>query len=293
MNWSKTLTVLIIVFLILNIGLWRIYEFENQKQYTLSQENEQRIKKILLDNNIIMYELLPNYFPMQKLSVEYISVDQEKVVKSIFGKIIPVSINNESSKSYQMGTEKIIFKMQEEKGKILYENPKGRAKVEDFNNKSLIEKNAKSFAEDLTLGASDLKLIRYLEIKENYYVLEFCETYQDNILFTSYVKIKYTIDGITEAEAFRYRPIGMIGNKRNIYPPDEVLYNFMQVIRQESENEPIFIKGIDIGYNIGLESQGDEITATAIPYYRILLDTGEIYYINAYKNEVKPEISTF
>lgn len=293
MNWSKTLSMLIILFIILNIGLWRIYEYENQKQYTVSQENEQRIKKILLDNNIIMYEILPDYYPMQKLSVEYISVEQEKIVQSIFGKVIPVSINDESSNSYELGSEKITFKMKEEKGKILYENPKGRDKVKDFTDKALIESKAKNFAEDLTSGMSDLQLIRYLEIKDDYYVMEFCETFQDNILFSSYVKIKYTKEGITQAEAFRYRPIGMIGEKRNIYPPDEVLYNFMQVILEESEYEPIFIKGIDIGYNLGLESEGDEITATAIPYYRILLDTGETYYINAYKNEIKAEISTF
>lgn len=76
-----------------------------------------------------------------------------------------------------------------------------------------------------------------------------------------------------------------IKEKHYLVEPEEMLYNLGERIGKDKEEQTI-IKEIDIGYDAGdrmyQESKQDYIE----PYYRIELLDGQVYYINAYTNEI-------
>ena len=128
--------------------------------------------------------------------------------------------------------------------------------------------------------------LTYKKLMGDYYILEFNEVYQGEILFCSYVNMKISIKGVEEATMLRYIPQKFTGDKKPIVPIDEVLYSFINRVKPP-ENQLYSIKKIDLGYHIAMDLLSDNIMAEAVPYYRIKLDNDQVYYVNAYTNELR------
>ena len=128
MNWSKGKNRLIILFLSINILLGWVNYRKALGSYFLKEIQIQDIKKVMLENNIIIESTIPRkYKPLQKLTVfpyQIDSAERETIVKRIFATVEDVKISLQSAKGpdekpkriYTKGQESIVFQGE----KILY-----------------------------------------------------------------------------------------------------------------------------------------------------------------------------
>ncbi|NLP47084.1 MAG: hypothetical protein GX347_08615 [Epulopiscium sp.] len=291
MNWTKVKNILIFLFLILNIVLG-IYYYVNQYQtYTLSTERIQQIQQVLQKQKIKMdTKMVTTFYPMPKLKIELARYEDQDLLKGIFHnqKMIP-SIESEGRKYVKNGEELWISRQGEDMvSDIIYKNPQGRGELESFS-EDKVKKLGDQFVKDLKGKEGTFRLDQKEKVEDGYH-LEYREVYKGWILFNSMVEIEMTEKGIVQGRLLRYVPMGFQGEKKEIYGPDEILLNFVYFIREKYPFGKISIVGMDLGYDTGAKDDYQDLSGIAVPYYRILLDTGEVYYINGYKNEIKQEI---
>lgn len=279
MNWDKMINSLIIIFLSINIGLFFFNSYKANEQYNISSERKEQLISILKDNNIELGCELPSNYPKSKVQLQTPIVNKKDILDTFFGEEHRlISVTNLYEKHYSNNRE-IYFYKGENKGVITYVGKEVSYKPSSNTENSIIEAGEK-FASDITLNSVNLTLTS-IKAYDKYYELEFNEKYKDNILFSNYVIVRMSEHGVLEARTIRYNPIKFLGAKQEIFPIDEVLYNYM--INNNNE-EKVKIIDIDLGYNLGVDEIGYNSVAEAVPYYRIKLDNGSTYYINAYTN---------
>lgn len=284
MNWNKIINIFIILFLIINITIMYVDHYRNEKQYVLSEERKNQLREILYENNFALYTHIPDAFPMKKIIIYSPKNDQDKIAGRIFEDDVYSRTFHLNFEKYYTEKEELQFLRGDQKGVILYFGTNENY-IPKTNSKEDIEIVAKKFASDITLSVPKLKLTLNMNF-DDYYILEFNEVYKGNLLFCNYVRVKVSSKGIEEAVALRYPPEKLTGRKQKLIPADEILYNFVQSVSFENE-ELYSIKSMDIGYDLGINSSADDILAEAVPYYRIKLHSGQVYYINAYTNELR------
>ncbi len=86
--------------------------------------------------------------------------------------------------------------------------------------------------------------------------------------------------------------MGYVGENRNIYPFDEAMYSLMYYLEDDLEKMVVVdsvlkktIKHIEIGYYL-VDVDWRKYAFRLDPYYRIIFDDGETYYINAYTSDI-------
>lgn len=286
MNWQKIINIFIVIFIAINLIIIGINKYKDNQRYNLSYERKDQLSSILSQKGFSLYDHIPSFFPMKKIILDPPSVDKEKIARTMI-KNMEFSIRfKEDAEVYETDDQEIEFMKGDKKGLVVY-----RGAIEEYKPSSLelkeVERVGKRFAEDFTLSAAKLELT-FIKQVDDFFVLEFNEVYKGEILFCSYVHMKISTRGVEEAESIRYVPTSFKGEEQNLYPIDEALYNFLSKV-QPNEGERYYIKGIDVGYNLGTQGNELNILIEAVPYYRVKLDNGLTYYINAYTNEFKDE----
>ncbi|WP_105617323.1 hypothetical protein [Vallitalea okinawensis] len=291
MEWIKIKKYLIAIFLFINLFLFGFNYLIERNRYTLSSNDNNLLKEVVSDNGMPIYTKYPNdFYPMSQLMMQEYHFNEKEIADQVFtaeskvsnydnGKTTYTNINNE--------VEKLIFDQQ----RINYVNEDGKFDINDKNNiRDEAITLAKKFASLLTNDEYDFVYLAYDMKKENeIYEVTLCEEYKGNKIFSNYLKVIVTKEGIIEAEYEHYAPTGYLGSEREIYPVDEVLYNVLYYIEENYENANFALEDIDKGYytnNIIIDYE-----ATANPSYRIPLmnlNTGQsqIIFVDAYTNEI-------
>lgn len=284
MNWNKIINIFIVIFLIVNVTLFSTARYFENERYSLSEKRTEQLRDVLKRNGYVLYDYVPNYFPMPKIVFQPPEVDKTETIKQIFGS--EVYLTSFSTRADQYGSEKqqLIFYKGDQKGVVSYKGTNEEYIPEEFTLEE-VERVSQIFAEKITLSIPKLQLT-YKKLVDDYYILEYNEVYKGQLLFSSYVTMKVSKRGIEEAKMLRYIPTKFTGDKKPIVPIDESLYNFIGKVKP-AEGEMFSIKKIDLGYNIAMDSLSGNIMAEAVPYYRIKLDNDQVYYINAYTNELR------
>lgn len=280
MNFGRILNIFILLFIVINIVLAGLYEYKQQDKYTLSNERKELLREILGENDIAVYTLLPNFYRRRKINVEPVSINTDSYPQNFFKDGYTLK---PLEKRYIKGYESIIIL---DSKKIAYEKV-GQAVIENFN-EDTVRKIGHELMGRLTMGKGKMVLTSSLPSDDDtYYRLIFNDRVGgDDVLFMSYVELTIYKNGNIEGHSERYRVTESIEDKKQITPIDEVLYRFMNNIRLAENNESIYIKGIDIGYykDVDREMSSTRSIVTAVPCYRIRLDNGMFYYIDAYTN---------
>lgn len=290
MNWAKVKSILIVIFLILNAILGYMNYQKNVKDYTLNNQQESKIKKILYNNKIMLYTLLPKkYPPMKKLalaSIPFREDEEDNILKAFFKDKEGLSISIESIEQNKVQTvyDRDGIKIGFSDGRITYKEDL-IAKDKIIITKEEAKKVAENFLKKMGYDLSMLKL-DFVDEDNGQYKFLYYETYKGNYLYNSYIKIVIKPEGIESADIYRIKPVKFIELSRSIYAPDEMLFGFMNQIKVKEKLDSILvIQKIDIGYLIESEEMwinGGE----AVPYYRITLADGRSFFINAYTNEM-------
>lgn len=298
MNWNKVINLFILLFAIVNITLFAYKTNYESNRYTLPEERENQIFSALNAAGIGIYQFVPEYYPRRQIELEAPVVDQERVQKAILGDQITITPDETLGEKISNGKESLIFYTGEQEGYVFYKSDESRYVPEDMT-VNQVEKVAFEFAkdlygEDINMEVTYRKTVVEDEadqIKEGYRI-EMNERFKDDIIFQSYIKLYITEDGIKEALAVRFNPVDYVGTNKNVYPFDEVIYSLMYYLEDELDAMVIednilkkFIKDIDVGYYL-VDVDRRKYLYNLDPHYRIIFESGETYYINAYTNDI-------
>jgi len=298
MNWNKVINVLILLFAVINISLFAYKTNYESNRYILPEERANQVYSALYAKGIGIYEFIPQYYTKRQIELEAPIIDQEKIQKAILGDQVTITPGETLGEKISNGQESLTFYNGEQEGYIFYKSDKSSYISKDMTINN-VEKVAFEFAKDLYGDDIDME-VTYRKIitedkdngVEKGYRIEMNEIFKDDIIFQSYIKLYITEDGIKEALAVRFNPIDYVGSEKNVYPFDEVMYSLMYYLEDELEAMVIednvlkkLIKDIDIGYYL-IDVDRRKYIYNMDPHYRIIFESGETYYINAYTNDI-------
>lgn len=292
MNWSKLLTVMIMVFLVINILLFSYQRFYERNRYTLSKERESQLNSYVNSEGVVLYYVIPSYYPKSSLELNSPKMDKEAIAKRILGDVQESRLEDTSLAERRFNeNESLTFYAGDQEGVIFYKSTNSSYIPKDMTIGS-VDAIAMRFAKDLFGSEVDM-VVTYRKANdpgtEEGYLIELNEQFKDTIIFQTYVKLKITKEGIKEAIGIRYEPIDFVGVKKNIYPFDEVIYSLMYYLKDDLAKIKVdpkkTIKDIDIGYYL-IDVDQRKIVYQVEPYYRIIFNDGETYFINAYTNDI-------
>lgn len=289
MQIQKMLNVLILIFLVINVGLFFYLRQAEESEYTLTNARIEQVKNILEDRGIILSTDIPTaFYPMARLIIEQPEHLEKELETRFFG--------DEASVRYSDGENRVTgpsdnggilkFLTGDEDGRIIYINETPVYTVGDFGSIIELRNTANGFVKDLTLDSGDYEITdERLNEEKSFYFFYFNESYEDALLFCNEVRLKMEEKGITEATSIRYIPRFFDEEAMEIYPADHMLYEFMGYLGDEGMTD-VEIRDIDLGYHLGPDGLGNQLTAEIEPYYRVRIGTGQTFYINAYTNDI-------
>lgn len=284
MNMNRLVSILIVVFLILNGVLYMRLNQENANIYSLSAESYTQLTEILEQNDIILYAPLPKNYPRAKLVI-LSPLNKEDDINDVMltGESMPLSISGDNQ-IHQTENEKLTYDHGEDKGMIYYASSNPTYKPKDYSLASY-RAVADQFVLDITLNNEAFEWSDTRE-GEGFKVYYYNERFQQELLFCNEVLVKIEDRvGITEARTIRYVPYAFEEAEYALHSVDEALYRFMFYIRERSDVS-LRITSVDIGYFLGPDDTNDLVSLSLEPHYRIKLGSGKVYYVNAYTNDI-------
>lgn len=300
MNWNKVINVLILLFAFINVTLFVYKNSYENNRYSLPDERAVLVKNALDARGIALYEFIPEYYPTKQIQLEAPSIDKERVKKEMLGDQITITPDNTLGERISNVNESITFYTGEREGYVFYKSENSSYVSKDLTI-SNVEDVAYDFAKDLFGDDVKMEVTYRKEIEEDLangiskgYRLELNEVYKDDIILQTFIKLYITEEGIEEALAVRFKPVGYSGSSKNIYPFDEVMYSLMFYLEDESEDQGVknsgrTIRDIEVGYYL-LDVDRRKYLYNVDPHYRIIFESGETFYINAYTNDIiRPE----
>ena len=299
MDWSKAKNVLIIAFVATNIFL--IYNmqsrlFNQQEIQLVTNESVRNVEAYLNDSGIELEADIPReIISLPILVVKYHIFDGESTAKSLLG----IDYDKQTPTLEEKILKREIFKGIDKEliidgGKRLkYIN-----KNEDIQHFSLNEKKVKNISNDFlknhNLLGLDIELSQiYYGTEDDFedeivYKLVYNQTYQNKFLGESYIHVYVSNRGVIGMEAMLLEYEKTQQQRKQIIPATQALTRAMNIILEEN-SKPIVIKEIEVGYYFSpseyMESDWKEIeSGTAFPSWKITLQNGKTYFIEAYKN---------
>ena len=287
MEWERAKTIILIVFVLLNITLGGL-RFADHRRYWMTSEQERNIRIVLDQNNIQLYtDPIRRFTPMRPIEVRGFYYDEDFLLDLFFdgadvdrweydwGLVVFSSgdgLHLEKSNGF------IFFEIYGNAGYSpnMYAVDRGfaQSKTGEF-----IDRNFPNFEIDIVFDSYDFygnHGIRRI----------YRETYQGMQVYSNFIEFFVTERGITQIEMQFGQIIGESQvPPRMIFPPDEVLLTFMQRFRHIATESPIFINRMDMVYVKLYHSDEVGFVSPAIPFYRIFIEGSDFpLLINAFTN---------
>lgn len=299
MDWSKAKNVLIVAFIVTNIFL--IYSvqsrlFKQQEIQLINNEYISNVEAYLNDNSIALDTLIPKeIISLPILVVKYKTFDALKTSNMFLGEGSQKEIENIGSK----GLQREIFQKEDkvltiDGNKILkYKN--NSPEIKDYTlDENTVIKMSNDFLKTHDLMKSDLELEQiYYGVENEYddepvYKLVYNQTYKNKFLGESYIYVYVNHRGVVGLEAMLLEYGKTKQQRKVVIPATEALMRAMNTILAEN-NKPIVVKDVEIGYYFSptyyMESDWKEIeSGTAFPSWKITIQNGKTYFVEAYKN---------
>ncbi len=286
MNWNKILSIFIVIFLAINVGLYVYRGIKNQRSYTLSSSRIRQLESVMKQKGVTMYAYLPEFYPKAPLDLKAAEWKKDKILERIFaGESYRSEITYQAAlaDTYQSDKQLLAFYAGDYSGTLYYkgENPRY---VPEAPTLAAMENKAMLLVRDFIGEEGKQFQVTNRQLKGSEYLLDINGMFRNEIIFNSQFKIQIGENGITEAIGRYYEPLDFSGVQEEIHAFDEVMYYFMNKMEEQAKQN-IIIRDADVGYWI-LDSNTKQLTIEAIPVYRLILEDGTTYYIDAEKNEL-------
>lgn len=275
MDWSKSKTVFIIVFILLNIILgYNLYTNRQIDEYLVSEDLINSSLELLKDKGITVVTEIPRRIEaVASLTVDYETTSLEELNENFFqnqGRLVEL---DEKSSQISRGTEKLIC---EEGKKLIYKADL----LEDGSSPSYqsLEKAeimAKDFLKDRGIEVLDMKLT-YSDLEERGQRLVFSKLYNDIYVEDSYTEFIISPAGVISMERVWLR---VVKEGENPIFTDSTAKALLELVgREEAYNRQVV--DINLCYYFNLEDSEfgeglDAIKGRAMPTWRIQLDDGQ------------------
>ena len=271
MNWAKAKTILIIVFLLLNVFLFMIYSSILKSN---SETDVRQLTQVLEKNNITLPQNRLKKTPARLRSVELLNLagDNQNCAKNF----LKDGYTAVSETEYKKGSQTLLINRSTVE--FIDSNPQDPSYQGISEEKA--EKKISRELNQLGIPEDTLECVRKFRNTSGHLVLMYNLKYGDFSVFNSALQVIVCPSGITNIKG-----VLLAVNETN---PLEMQYDILnaQHILLELLNNPELddstpqeILEVNLGYYI--PKNDFVMSADAIPAYQIMLANGKIYYYDA------------
>lgn len=275
MDWAKAKSILIFVFLALNIFLIVNLGLTNYGSNT-SRDAILNTVKILNNKGITLTCAIPVYnSDTPKLSYENSGLDRAKIAAVILGDKT-ISVDSQKENIELVSGNKVL----KYKGfnNLIYTNAKPTEKI-NISNRNEVEKCLKNFLNSLDIPASEYYTDEYKINSDGNISVVLRDKYKKLVFFDNCATFVVSKEGIISLDCTFRKIIKPTTKKYPIIAVYEILLKNFNI------NKNIIITGIDLGWYIGDKNEADIKGASAQTAWRIITKEGEKFYFNAYSGD--------
>ena len=279
MEWERTKSILLALFVLLNAALGGL-RFAEFRRHWMTEEQERNIRAVLSMHNIHLYAHPDRRFaPMRTIDVGGFYYDEDFLAGVFFG-------DGGARRAEESGAVVFVSDsgyLEISNGFVFFENlllegPGGEAD-RDFAQEltgEFIRRHFPGFEHDIMFP--DAGGVRRI----------YREVHGGLMVYSNFIEFLVTEEGISQVEMQFGRVLGESQMPpRTIIPPDEALLTFMQRFSRDTVEDPIFIHRMDMVYVALYRSDEPGSLSPAAPFYRIFVE-GNFFplLINAFTNEL-------
>lgn len=276
MDWIKSKSILLIALLLTNVILfWNVLDSRHTFETKMDEEVDAwaKVKHIAALRGVsLTSDDIPNYVhSLRGVRLEYQAYDAETIAKQLLG------VSNLALGKYI--NEAGDYMTLENGNKLMYaRNIQKVNKLEPLD-ASQAKIKADQFLNDIAFASGDM---RFWDIKRSEAMTTVIYRQYSDTLFLddAYMAVTFKGDQIMTFERKWFNPPEHLEYSRTIIPPSKAL--FMALDQIPASKEGHIVKALELGYRLDSSSLVSSVKAgEASPYWRVLLDTGEVYYIEA------------
>jgi len=282
LEWRKAIIILIISFITLNTilatNIW--YRSKPTDNFNLTDTQQDQLETLLKQRNVALKADIPREGrPQAFLEIKLKPINTKRVLESFLGKDAKPEVEyNKDSKSYTYGDKQLIIT---DNGELTYFDHNDD-KIDKTLDKEEARRNAEDFLKNhgMVLEHGVLSGITY-DSHSKGYLIEYTRYHDDFFMANSHAAVLVTPSGVKMYYQCWMEPGVYIGKKRSVISPLTAVMRIMTEVKSEA---PFTITDIEQGFYSKLYN-ADRIQAA--PIWKIGLDNGDIYYVNAYTGEME------
>ncbi len=237
MDWARAKSILIFVFLLLNIFL-----FINLRPYYYNTDDTVKnisvTKSILKERGYVLGCSIPgDSGKAAMINYQMAHLDRKKIIDKLLGHIdaLPEIIDN--TVEFSKGKKKLTFAV--DNNFHYQDKPDGKL---DVGNKKETEKYILKYLKNLDMGITDFYL-DYARTNSNKSVTYvFNEKYKDFLLYSSFITVIVSDKGITDIQSYFIKVKSLTYTNTKIVPAYQVL------IKNFTKGNKTVIRSIDLGF---------------------------------------------
>jgi len=260
MEWSKAKTILIFVFIALNIFLL-VNLFIERSHKDISEEVLNNTVKILEDNGIILKCKIPSC----NRNISFLEYRNNALDKSKIGKVMKL-LNGNIKVTYPADNT------------IQYTNQCPGEQIEIFDMIKL-QKYLRGFFSPFICNINDFVFDKYLIKQSSTAEVLFTYKYNGYLVFDNSIRAEVTEKGIKQF-AYTFKDIeGFFPDSTLIMPAHHILLKNMNDFKSDN-SELVEISNIDLGFK-GYSMENNMKLTSSGPAWRIILNNKYILYYSA------------
>ncbi|MCF6096297.1 two-component system regulatory protein YycI [Thermovorax subterraneus] len=281
MDWRKAIGILTVSFFVLNIVLIINLFMKTlpEQGLNLGEGKEQAIRNYLESRGIKLATQLPaKWAPLPFLEVGRESLKTEELIKIFLpGKIEKVE-DIEDGKKYISGGRRLIFT---ESGSVIFENDEKTENIGDLDETKAVE-IAERFIK-VHGGLPEDASLNYVKYNPEIggYEVEYIGNYKGFFIANRYIRLSITPHGVVKFQRSFLKPVAFKGKRRQVIPP---LTAVLKVDAERKNNTPMIVKKVEQGFYSQFYNAERWLAA---PVWKVELNNGEVYYVNAYTGELE------
>ncbi|NLY43337.1 MAG: hypothetical protein GX066_05085 [Clostridiaceae bacterium] len=271
MNWSKVKTIMIILFLCINIFLVISLITSRYESVTIRSETLEDTVEILQKNSIIVdRSIIPTKMEnLPLLQMENSEQDPDLFAKKILGEGYD---KKEDGNGYYYSSD---GKTLEVHGcEFYYADEMPSEQLEPVNNET-VESQVRKILEKMDFNTKYMVLKEVYTLGKDLYSVTFYQQFGGKQIFEDYVSVILGPKGITSMRGYLIVPKEFSGQSLSVRQITGILIDF---VRNEDrpKDKVISITSISLGYRVD-RSKTDIRETSAFPVWRITTDDGKYY----------------
>lgn len=287
MDWGRAKTILIWLFIILNLFLGLQLYLREQQIVVLSSEQIDDVKALLERGNLFVEVEIPRSVKAEpSLAIELESPDIPKVIQSL------------QQKGYEK-TKKNMYRNQQERVRLknsvelLYTSPGALFQPSKFTAEEA-QKSADNMLNFMGVSTRQYRLVGDLGkvlLDSGEYQFLYHRVFKGKTIYNNEIQVRVSPKGVTYVRIATMNP-HLYEERIGIRPATEALIQVFRSIQRGdvkksipgfSEDQPHYITALSFGYFVD-QKNGQWVegaTGTALKVWRIVIDEKYVVYVNA------------